>query len=243
MSTNHVIYSEIDSQRYGVKIARSNNITADLLPNILETCKNESVDMLIARCPTHDLKTAQEMEKAGFLLMDTLIYYTFSFDKQTIPQDTSAIPLRSVKPEDEAGVGEVAREAFKGYYGHYHADDRLDTTHSNDAYVSWAQRSCVSREVADEVLIAEMDDEIVGFATLRLNSIDESEGVLFGVSPKAQGQGIYRSFIINGMLWGKEQGTDHMIVSTQITNIAVQKVWSRLGFTVAYSYYTFHKWF
>jgi hypothetical protein len=34
-----------------------------------------------------------------------------------------------------------------------------------------------------------------------------------------------------------------MLISTQITNVAVQKVWTRLGFEPSRSYYTFHKWF
>ena len=34
-----------------------------------------------------------------------------------------------------------------------------------------------------------------------------------------------------------------MVLSTQVTNLAVQKVWSRLGFEPSRSYYTFHLWF
>jgi hypothetical protein len=33
-----------------------------------------------------------------------------------------------------------------------------------------------------------------------------------------------------------------MVVSTQITNLAVQKVWVRQGFELTGSYYTFHLW-
>ena len=83
----------------------------------------------------------------------------------------------------------------------------------------------------------------VGFATLRLNNSDEGEGVLFGVAPKAQGRGIYRSFMVKGMEWCMKKNATHMVVSTQITNTAVQKVWSRVGFEPNNAYYTFHKWF
>jgi GNAT superfamily N-acetyltransferase len=109
--------------------------------------------------------------------------------------------------------------------------------------MSWAVRSCVSKDVANEVLIAERDGRVVGFATLRINSPQEGEGVLFGVAPEAQGLGIYRSFMLSGMQWCRQQGVQRMLVSTQITNIAVQKVWCRVGFEPSHSYYTFHKWF
>jgi GNAT superfamily N-acetyltransferase len=78
---------------------------------------------------------------------------------------------------------------------------------------------------------------------MRLNSPQESEGVLFGVTPAAQGRGLYRSLMLAGMHWSKLRDAGRMVVSTQITNIAVQKVWTRLGFEPSGSCYTFHKWF
>jgi len=97
--------------------------------------------------------------------------------------------------------------------------------------------------VADEVLVAEWEDRVVGFVTLRRNGPEEGEIVVGGVVPAAQGQGVYRSFIIRGMEWSRVQGAKRTLVSTQITNTAVQKVWSRLGFEPAYACYTFHRWF
>jgi GNAT superfamily N-acetyltransferase len=101
----------------------------------------------------------------------------------------------------------------------------------------------VSKDVAQEVVVAEQERNIVGFATLRLNKAEETEGVLFGVAPGFQGQGIYRSLMISGMKWSQSKGARHMIVSTQIVNISVQKVWTRLGFEPSHAYHTFHKWF
>lgn len=235
--------SPIDSERYEISIARATDVTQDTLPNILKFCHDNHVKMLIARCSTSHLATAQAMEQSGFLLMDTLVYYNFEYAKSAIPDNTSQAVIRGVQLGDEIDVEKVAREAFKDYYGHYHADSRLDKSKSDEAYISWAVRSCVSREVAKEVLIAEVEGHVAGFATLRMNSADEGEGVLFGVAPDYQGHGIYRAFMIHAMRWVQGQGAKRIIVSTQVNNIAVQKVWARLGFTMSGSYYTFHKWF
>jgi GNAT superfamily N-acetyltransferase len=183
------------------------------------------------------------MEGLGCLLTDTLIYYSFDLAKRAIPEDSPRAVVRTVVPGDEMQVERVASAAFQGYYGHYHADANLDPVKCNEGYVSWAVRSCTSKQVATEVLVAESNGRIVGFATLRLNSPEEGEGVLFAVAPEAQGSGIYRSFMVTGMRWCREQRVHRMVVSTQITNIAVQKVWCRVGFEPAHSYYTFHKWF
>jgi GNAT superfamily N-acetyltransferase len=182
------------------------------------------------------------MEREGFALMDTLVYYTRSLDK-AIPEHSGQVTIRPFRPGEEREVVLIAGESFKGYFGHYHADMRLDRDKCDEAYVSWAERSCLNRDDTSEVLIAEMDGRIAGFATLRLNNPHEGEGVLFGVAPFAQNQGIYRSFMINGMRWCQSKRAQRMIVSTQITNVAVQKVWTRLGFEPGHSQYTFHRWF
>lgn len=235
-------FSEIDSERFAVRVARA-HVAPQNLSQVVDFCAAERIDLLIARCATGELRTAQKMEALGFSLMDTLVYYSFDLVKRAIPEDFPRAVVRKIAPGDEAQVEKVAATAFKGYYGHYHADPRLDSRKSDEGYVSWAVRSCTSRQVATEVLVAEYDHNIVGFATLRLNSTEEGEGVLFGVAPEAQGMGIYRSFMVHGMQWCKEQHVKRMVVSTQVTNVAVQKVWCRVGFEPAHSYYTFHKWF
>jgi len=183
------------------------------------------------------------MERSGFQLMDTLIYYRRDLQKTPVPADEGTALIRPIHPGDEAAVVAIAVEAFQGYFGHYHADPRLDRAQCDAVYTSWAKRSATSRKVADEVLVAELDGRIAGFATLRLNSADEGEGVLFGVAPFAQGRGIYRSFMVRSMQWCADHRRRYMIVSTQITNLAVQKVWVRLGFEPSHAYYTFHKWY
>jgi len=233
-----IYLSPLDEERFGFRIARATSVTLDTLPSVMDFCRMNSVILLIARCLTSELRAAQAMEREGFSLMDTLIYYTYDLVKASITPDTGKILVRPIRPGEEDVV-----ESFRGYYGHYHADERLDRAKCDEAYTSWAVRSCVSKDVADEVLVAEQEGHIVGFATLRLNSAEESEGVLFGIVPRFQEQGIYQSFMIRGMEWSQSKGTMRMIVSTQITNIAVQKAWTRLGFEPHHAYYTFHKWF
>jgi len=235
--------SEIDERRFGIRTARADGITVDALPSVMDFCRAEDVSLLIARCSVHELRAAQEMELEGFSLMDTLVYYRCDLEASPIPQDRGKFCVRPIHPGDEHMVKAVAAEAFKGYHGHYHADRRLDYLKCDEAYTSWALRSCLSRQVADEVLLADLDGSIGGFATLRLNSREEGEGVLFGVAASARRRGVYRSLMIGGMEWCLSRKSTGMVVSTQITNIAVQKIWVRLGFEPGHYHYTFHKWF
>lgn len=240
--TGGVSLSAIDEQRFGIRTARA-LVSEATLPGVLDFCATHGVVLLIARCPVTDLPTVQAMERRGFLLMDTLVYYTRDLVCAPIPPADVAVGVRPLRPGEQVRVTRLAAAAFRRYFGHYHADARLDRSKCDDAYVSWATRSCTERGVADEVLVAADEDDIVGFATLRMNAADEGEGVLFGVLPSAQGRGIYRSLMVGGMAWCRSQGATRMAVSTQLTNVAVQKVWSRLGFEPSHAYYTMHKWF
>jgi len=237
-----VTFSEIDSQRFGVRVARA-QIGPENLLRVLDSCAAEGIDLLIARCLTSDLTTAQDMETHGFLLMDALVFYRFDLAKRAIPEDTGEFPVRSLRPGDEEQVRRVAAAAFVGYMGHYHADRRLDRRQCDEGYVSWAERSCIPQTAADQVLIAEHKGRVAGFATLRLNSPQEVEGLLFAVAPECQGRGMCRSFMIRSLQWCRSQGAQRMIISTQVTNVSMQKVWCRVGFEPSHSYYTFHKWF
>lgn len=235
--------SLLDQKRFGVITAKFNNLNQENYNKSIAFCKQNNAELLIVRIRTEHLTFAQYLENENFRLMDTLVYYKFDLKKKERPKNTGKIPLRKAQPNEADKVREIAVQTFAGYYGHYHADPRLDPDKCDEVYVDWAYQSCVDKEVADKVLVPYIDDEIVGFATLRLNTQEEGEGVLFGVSPKAQRMGIYRSMILQGLEWCQEQQRTSMVVSTQVNNIAVQKVWSRVGFEAYKSYYTFHRWF
>jgi GNAT superfamily N-acetyltransferase len=236
------VLSAIDRERFGIVIARDERITHESLAASLQFCREHSVRLLIARCASDDFAAKQGLEAAGGRQMDTLLYYARALDREIEGDHRCSVPIRPVQPGDELAIRRVAAEAFHDYAGHYHNDERLDRQRVAEIYPSWAERSCLSRQVADQVLVAD-DGAIVGFATLRLNDPQEAEGVLFAVAPQARGRGIYRAFMHEGMRWARAQSAQRMIVSTQSTNHTVQSVWQSLGFTPIRTLLTFHLWF
>jgi GNAT superfamily N-acetyltransferase len=241
--TSSITLSDIDEQRFGIKTAKALGFRSDDIANALRFCRQNDVVFLIARCLTSDLNLAQDLERTGFLLMDTLLYYSCDLKKVFLTENIPGIKIRPLRNGEEEIIKTIASDTFKGYLGHYHADRRLDRERCDEVYIDWAYQSCISKNMADIVLVAEQEESIVGFATIKVKSPGVGEGVLFGVAPSAQGKGIYRLLMIQGMRWCIGQGHETMVVSTQISNVAVQKVWCRLGFEPNYAYYTFHKWF
>ena len=240
---NPISLSVLDEERFGIRIAKAPLVKIEAIPYILDFCKAKQVELLISRCFTEDLKAAQEMERLGFSLMDTLIYFIRDLNIKPIPNEDPEVHVRNFEQGEEHSVKSIARESFHGYLSHYHADSRLDKKKCDEVYTDWAYRSCVSTMVADQVLVAEKNGEIIGFGTMRMNNAIEGEGLLFGVVPSLQRQGVYRSIIVKCLQWCAARKLHVMTISTQITNLASQKVWIRLGFEPNHSYYTFHKWF
>jgi GNAT superfamily N-acetyltransferase len=236
----NIALSPIDEERFGIPTARIADLKSGELTAVLEFCHSNDVRFLVARCSAVALRTAQAMEREGFLLMDTLVYYQRFL---TTPIPSQDRPPRPVGPNEAEQVSHLAAQAFHDYNGHYHADPRLDRTKCDEIYPSWAYRSCVSRQVADEVLVSESHGAIWGFVTLKLNNPLEGEVPLYGVLPSAQKHGVGRSLIIGALEWFRANGAERMVISTQVTNLASQKVWLRLGFEPSQVFYTFHKWF
>ncbi len=239
----HVARSAIDEARFGVRVARIHELTAEQLEETLQFCRDQAIQMLIARTPSQEIRFVQQLEELGFRLMDTLVYYRRDLQRMPLPEAQDAALIRPVQNGEEAAVRAIAAQSFQGYFGHYHADPRLDQAACDAAYISWAERSCVDRSVADEVLVAELDGQLVGFLTLRRNTAEQAEIVLNGVLPSVQKRGIYRDLVVHALRQALAWQAHELIVSTQIVNLAAQKVWVRVGFEPSRFYYTFHKWF
>lgn len=243
MSDFMIEVSQLDEMRFGIRTAKAQNVTAGDISAVQTFCREHDITFVHLRVPVTELKAVQMLEADGYRLMDTLVYHAFKYKRSPIPDDTAQNPIRSFVDSDADAVTEIAHAMFQGYFGHYHADPRLDNADCDAVYVDWATRSVQLRSLADEILVVEDSEGVNAFVTLRMNTPEEGECVLGGVIPRAQGQGIYQSMIIKGMHWVQAQGAKRMVVSTQITNVAVQKVWARLGFEMHYAYYTLHKWY
>ena len=88
-----VSLSDLDEKRFGVKTAKTSPLRADDIGRVMDFCANHRVEFLIARCPSDELKAAQEMERLGFSLMDTLLHYSCDLKKRGVPSDSTGPAL------------------------------------------------------------------------------------------------------------------------------------------------------
>jgi GNAT superfamily N-acetyltransferase len=235
--------STIDHQRFGVITAKSTLSEIDHVQDLIQMAEKDGVEFLIVRVPTNLISKVQELEKEGAFLADTLVYYTRKKVEAIITTLPEGYTTRLATELDSDNLEILAHQTFNGYLGHYHADPNLKKEDCNMVYASWAGISCKEKKVANAVILIEKDKQIAAFATVKVNSASEMEGVLFGVSPAHRNKNLYQSLMCESLNWCSKNNFRQMLVTTQITNLVVQKYWCRLGFEPINSYYTFHKWF
>ncbi|MEP1202183.1 MULTISPECIES: GNAT family N-acetyltransferase [Rhodobacterales] len=235
--------NDLECRRFGIVAARLTDPTAPL-DAVDAVARAASVDLLTTRIDVADLPRVHALEQAGHRLMDTLVYYARPLTNLPDgPRDSGQPKLRQATPSDSGDVAALARAAFSDYIGHYHADPQLDSVKADAAYVEWAETSVQTCSDAAPVLVAQDGRDILGFLTLRRNSAKEYEIVLNAVHPDAAGKGVYGSLVAGSLDLAQQAGAQRVIVSTQINNYAVQRIWSRLGLCHYKSIYTFHKWY
>lgn len=234
--------SELDQARFNCVVAKAKISDCDDVGKLISMARHMGAELLIVRLLTIDLKLAQDLERRSAILTDTLVY----FQKKEVDKYNVHLPdgynVCTAQSGDAESVGSMAAESFKGYFGHYHADDRLNKIDCDAVYTSWAKNSCLKGPLADEVILIKRHDEIAAFATLK--KVDESsfEGVLFCVGLKHQGRGLHFNLMQLSQNWGYNHNMRRMLTSTQITNVTVQKNWCRVGMEPLNSFYTFHLW-
>jgi len=237
-----VYRSPLEEQRFGIRVARVAWMTQELLPVALDFARQHEISLLIARCMAAERRVYQAMEREGFLLTETMMCLEADVTRP-IPPDPGKALVRPVTADDADEVARLAEVCFRGYESHYHADDRLERRKCDEIQVDWARRACASREVADEVLVAETDGALGGYFILKQNSAEEADVAVAAVVPDRRGRGVYESLVVRSMNWAKERGAKRITGLVQVTNPAVQRTPMRLGWMPSFTYHTFHKWF
>ncbi|HMO12751.1 MAG TPA: GNAT family N-acetyltransferase [Pirellulaceae bacterium] len=237
--------NQIETRRFGVICARLID-TLENIPDLNEVnrfASEKKIAMISARVNVSNLAIVHKLEADGYRLMDTLVY--FQRETNDLPQLFSPdnLVIRHSNINDKEAVACIAQVAFQGYLGRYHADTRLADQHADEAYTEWAEECVLSASAESPVLVSVRGGKIVGFAAIRRNNADELEIVLNAVHPSERRCGIYSSLVVKSLHLANENRCKRLLISTQINNYSVQRIWSRLGFVHFKSIYTFHKWF
>lgn len=234
MHDRKVAASPLDSERFGIAVARADGVTAERMPSVLDYCREHGIELLIARSDAADVASTKALVDAGLVPLEGQITYRAPLRPRSHPD------IREGAPDDREAMAALAGAAFDGFASHYHLDSRLDAAKCRDGYVDWTLRG-LAGDAADVFYVAEVDGEPAAFGMFSQQGA-ESVFVLSAVAEPARGRGLYSSLLHHGMSWATERGAESMIGITPYGNVPAQRNLIKAGFRPVASATTFHGW-
>jgi len=185
-----------------------------------------------------------KLESFGFEIKDCLIYYENTDFLSGTPSElaSSQYVIRRSIISDASEVLAVARSAFTNYVGHFHADSKLAKTCSNEVYADWAHSCVLNGDAGCPTFVAESADGVVGFLSIKMLSNFTADIILNAVDEQARGRGVYTQLLLTALQYALSKSCKRVLISTQVNNFRVQRVWIANGFVPVEHYYTFHLW-
>ncbi len=235
--------SLLDSNRFSLNIHRETCSEMDI-KLIRKYIYENLVDILILRVESHKKEKQSNIASLGFpyIHCDNLVYYKSDLINGIPKPLKNNLIFKEVDHSNAFELEGMIPLIFNDYQNHYMANPYLDKSGIIEGYIEWA-KAYISSDNSGKIswLVSNKNNDLVGFATCNFNEVTKvCEGILYGILPNMSGGGIYSDLIRFTQMYFKEKGFEQMLVSTQIQNYAVQKVWSREGFYLYNSYDTYH---
>ncbi|MEI2794930.1 GNAT family N-acetyltransferase [Pseudoxanthomonas sp. F11] len=240
MQTELLSSSPLESARFGLTVMRGKQSAGDSKA-IAKAIFESECDLAIIRVPS---ATGEIHGISRWALpcihADTLVYYKCDLRKH-VPQPlrNADLAFRRAGPGDIEPLRALIAETFLNYKSHYHANPLLPREKILAGYQEWAESHALA---PDRTLwIAERNGRLTAFAACSETPNGQTgEGVLYGVAPGEAGGGVYGDLIRHTQSDFAQRGFPTMLVSTQVNNFAVQKVWAREGFYLFEAWDTYH---
>ncbi len=156
-----------------------------------------------------------------------------------LPKPTPGVALEVYRgPADDAGL--LALGVGAGWLSRFRSDRRLSGQKCDDLYTIWTRRSLLG-ELADETLVARIEDAAVGLVTYRVHDGFGEIG-LVGMAPAVRGRGIGSALLAYTHARLAARGVARAEVVTQTENEGACRLYRRAGYApvVEGCYYHFH---
>jgi hypothetical protein len=243
------IYSKIDSDRFGIKVGKITELFFENKRSVRDGIKyfiENNFELILARIDFNRIDIINGLEKCGFIIKDaqtTLVYDLNNSSIISIPKE-NLFNVREFKLSDIDALVNITTMSFNKY-GHYSADERLNSKDCLDAYIDWVHNSCINDKVADKIFVAELNNEIIGYLSFKTNVFANKKyaaGVMGAVNPDFRNKGVFQSIAVAGLEWGLINGYDWEEHNVLVNNFPVNKSFTKLGFKPNKFMITLHGW-
>ncbi len=127
-----------------------------------------------------------------------------------------------------------------GVYSRFNVDKKIGRDKFEELYKLWVIKS-VKREIANEVIVYNHNDDIAGYLTIgeKNNRADLGMGA---VDSNYRGEGIGKILFENAEKWAFDKGYEEIQIVTQGDNIPACRLYEKLGYSIDSKEYFYHIW-
>lgn len=244
MPDSPLLARPLESALFGIPVSAASVASALDASRVIDAARARSDGLVVVRAPAAAAAAIHELERHGGLLCDVL--QTFSkqivSDPAAVAEQHALIESRVASASDAAILHALALEAFAGFGGHWHADERLPTRLADLLYARWSADLARDESGATRVIIAERNGTAIGFLALERSGDARWRVPLTCVDPRHRGFGILRAMLDVASADLARCGGGWIDYETQITNVAALRAVSRAGFAPGTARLTFHLW-
>ena len=138
------------------------------------------------------------------------------------------VTVRTATADDLDAVGAVARDAWHAAYGGFLEPQTLEAGLAQ-AYDEEVLAAAVEHDDI-EFLVAELDGEVVGFASAERTWADEVELHTLYVHPDRWGEGVGSALLDEAVSWAREQDVDRVVAAVFADNVVGRGFFESRGF-------------
>lgn len=238
-----LLFSLEESKRFKKRVFRGemNEIDEKI---VIKDLINNSVDIAIIRFPVESIHNLYRLGNLNipYLVADALVYYDVGLSDYPInPIVNKDIEFIECTENNVSELRILVSEIFQEYHNHYFSNPYLNRNDILEGYIEWANNYIRTIKKDRFVFLVKKQNKFVAFLTCSISfEKNEGEGVLYGVLSSESGNKIYSDMIRFTQSYMKNLGIKRMIVSTQVHNYAVQKVWMQEDFRMYSACKTVH---
>lgn len=237
-------YSDVESKRFGMRIYRGQYEDFDI-KDVRKIVNEKDFDIIIVRYPTTTIYEHYQLvglDHCKTVHADSLVYYSAPLQELEIKPLCNNLSFEVITSKTDERLDAAIQTIFSGYKNHYFANPCFDRSAIVEGYIEWAKSYAVTKENGITWLIKDgVSSESVAFQACYYN---EEESIcdlkLGGVMPNYAKRGIYADLLLYSQSYFKNKGIKTMVTSTQLQNVAVRRVWEKVGFKFDKSYETYH---
>jgi ribosomal protein S18 acetylase RimI-like enzyme len=214
--------------------------------NLARELKSESVrhhlNMIVLRIPLGNWESVQAFQAAGGLLCDILVTYGLESSCVSVQAEVQPVDTRiEIANEEHAeSLSNIAMRTIT--QSHFHNDSRLAKSRVSNFYSEWVLNSL--RTTNQRVFVSISTEKVTGFIACKKSTAGKLRyGVidLIAVGERYQGVSVGSRLVEAGLGW-LSQGTDDILVGTQVSNPRAMVLYQKFGFKPRLAEGTFHMW-